>query len=240
MNEEVREWDDGQGGEMMDEGVKEMMDEEVKEWDDGWGEGVRWRTRGWGSENGRGEGVRWRWWTRRWRSEMYKEVREMKDKEVREWDEGGDEGVRKWNGGWGDGVTCRWWTRWWSEMMDQVMELDDEVREWDDGWGGEGVRWRMKRWGRWGRWRMRGWVSESVQLQEHLAHLLPPDTLSLVHSAVQCSSFPPEGVTGTSGYRFEYNLHLIKIPSQINRESIYKVGKSMPSCFHVMQFCTQF
>ena len=38
---------------------------------------------------------------------------------------------------------------------------------------------------------------------------------------VQCSSFPPEGVTGTSGYRFEYNLHLIKIPSHLNRESIY-------------------
>ena len=27
---------------------------------------------------------------------------------------------------------------------------------------------------------------------------------------LQCSSFPPEGVTGTSGYRFEYYLHLIK------------------------------
>ena len=29
---------------------------------------------------------------------------------------------------------------------------------------------------------------------------------------------PPEGVTDTSGYRFEYNLHLIKIPSHVNRE----------------------
>ena len=38
---------------------------------------------------------------------------------------------------------------------------------------------------------------------------------------MQCSSFPPEGVTGTSGYHFEYNLHLIKIPSHLNRESIY-------------------
>ena len=37
----------------------------------------------------------------------------------------------------------------------------------------------------------------------------------------QYSSFPPEGVTGTSGYRFEYNLHLIKIPSHINREITY-------------------
>ena len=34
---------------------------------------------------------------------------------------------------------------------------------------------------------------------------------------VQCSSFPPEGVTGISGYRFEYYLHLIKIPSHLNR-----------------------
>ena len=28
-------------------------------------------------------------------------------------------------------------------------------------------------------------------------------------------------MTGTSGYCFEYNLHLIKIPSHLNRESIY-------------------
>ena len=38
---------------------------------------------------------------------------------------------------------------------------------------------------------------------------------------MQYSSFPPEGVTGTSCYRFEYNLHLIKIPSHVSRESIY-------------------
>ena len=38
---------------------------------------------------------------------------------------------------------------------------------------------------------------------------------------VQYSSFPPEGVTGTSSYRFEHNLHLIKIPSHLYRESIY-------------------
>ena len=31
---------------------------------------------------------------------------------------------------------------------------------------------------------------------------------------------PQEGVTGTSAYRFEYNLYLIKIPSHVNRESI--------------------
>ena len=31
----------------------------------------------------------------------------------------------------------------------------------------------------------------------------------------------PRGVTGTSCYCFEYNLHLIKIPSHLNRESIY-------------------
>ena len=31
-------------------------------------------------------------------------------------------------------------------------------------------------------------------------------------------SFPPEGVTGTACYRFEYNFHLIKIPSHVNRE----------------------
>ena len=34
-------------------------------------------------------------------------------------------------------------------------------------------------------------------------------------------SFPPRGVTGTSSYRFEYDLHLIKIPSHLDRESIY-------------------
>ena len=28
-------------------------------------------------------------------------------------------------------------------------------------------------------------------------------------------------MTGTSGYRFEYDLHLIKIPSHLDRESIY-------------------
>ena len=38
---------------------------------------------------------------------------------------------------------------------------------------------------------------------------------------MQYSSFPPEGVTGTAGYRFEYNLPLIKIPSHLNRESMY-------------------
>ena len=35
--------------------------------------------------------------------------------------------------------------------------------------------------------------------------------------SVECST--PEGVTGTSGYRFEYNLHFIKIPSHLDRES---------------------
>ena len=34
-------------------------------------------------------------------------------------------------------------------------------------------------------------------------------------------SFPPRGMTGTSGYCFEYNLHLIKTPSHLNRESIH-------------------
>ena len=34
---------------------------------------------------------------------------------------------------------------------------------------------------------------------------------------MQCGSFLPEGVTGTSGYRFEYYLHFIKIPSHLNR-----------------------
>ena len=28
-------------------------------------------------------------------------------------------------------------------------------------------------------------------------------------------------MTGTAGYRFEYNLHLIKIPSHLDRESMY-------------------
>ena len=44
--------------------------------------------------------------------------------------------------------------------------------------------------------------------------------LSLART-VPALSFPPRGVTGTSGYCFEYNLHLIKIPSHLNRESIY-------------------
>ena len=38
---------------------------------------------------------------------------------------------------------------------------------------------------------------------------------------VQYCSFPPEGVNGTSGYRFEYNLYLIEIQSHLDRESIY-------------------
>ena len=45
---------------------------------------------------------------------------------------------------------------------------------------------------------------------------------------MQCSSFPPEGATGTSGYRFEYYLHLIKFPSQLNRESIYTGSGHVP------------
>ena len=32
-------------------------------------------------------------------------------------------------------------------------------------------------------------------------------------------SFPPRGVTRTSCYCFEYNFHLIKIPSHLNREA---------------------
>ena len=40
-------------------------------------------------------------------------------------------------------------------------------------------------------------------------------TLSRPHSAAL--SFLPEGVTGTSCYRFD-NLHLIKIPSHADRE----------------------
>ena len=38
-------------------------------------------------------------------------------------------------------------------------------------------------------------------------------------------SFPPRGVTGTSGYRFEYDLHLIKIPSHLDRESVLQCSK---------------
>ena len=34
-------------------------------------------------------------------------------------------------------------------------------------------------------------------------------------------SFPPRGVTETSGYRFEYDLHLIKIPSNLDGERIH-------------------
>ena len=36
---------------------------------------------------------------------------------------------------------------------------------------------------------------------------------------MQYCSFPPEGMTGTSGYHFEYSLHPIKIPSHLDRES---------------------
>ena len=49
---------------------------------------------------------------------------------------------------------------------------------------------------------------------------------------VQCSSFPPEGVPGTSVYHLKYYLHLIKIPSHLNRESI-----NMPThCSLVTQY----
>ena len=41
-------------------------------------------------------------------------------------------------------------------------------------------------------------------------------------------SFPPRGVTGTSGYCFEYDLHLINIPSHLDCESIYT-----PCCIYV-------
>ena len=51
---------------------------------------------------------------------------------------------------------------------------------------------------------------------------------------VQYCSFPPEGVTGTSGYRFEYNLHLIKIPSHLDRESIYSDYYSV--CMHLQVY----
>ena len=37
-------------------------------------------------------------------------------------------------------------------------------------------------------------------------------------------SFKTRGVTGTSCYRFEYNLHLIKIPAGIICERIYMYG----------------
>ena len=43
--------------------------------------------------------------------------------------------------------------------------------------------------------------------------------LSPWYSAVL--SFPPEGMTQTSCHCFEYSLHLIEIPSHVNRESIY-------------------
>ena len=46
--------------------------------------------------------------------------------------------------------------------------------------------------------------------------------ISRPYSAVL--SFPPRGVTETSCYCFEYNLHHIKIPSHLNRESIYTGG----------------
>ena len=48
--------------------------------------------------------------------------------------------------------------------------------------------------------------------------------------AVSALSFPPGGATRTSGYRFEYNLHLNKIPSHVNHESIYSlVPRPFPS-----------
>ena len=43
-------------------------------------------------------------------------------------------------------------------------------------------------------------------------------------------SFPPRGVTRTSCYRFEYDLHLIKILSHIDCESIYSGdGRASPT-----------
>ena len=46
-------------------------------------------------------------------------------------------------------------------------------------------------------------------------------------------SFPPRGMTGTSGYCFEYNLHLTKILSHLNCESIYSWAN-----YHACKTCT--
>ena len=58
-----------------------------------------------------------------------------------------------------------------------------------------------------------------------------PWFLQQISSYSAALSFPPRGVTGISCYCFEYNLHLIKITSHLNRESIrchfsYGVGVS--------------
>ena len=61
------------------------------------------------------------------------------------------------------------------------------------------------------------WVSKATR----------PASNNCLHR-VQYSSFPPEGVTGTSCYRFEYNLHLVKIPSHLNLESMYRFVLQKP------------
>ena len=52
-------------------------------------------------------------------------------------------------------------------------------------------------------------------------------------SPVRCRTFfPPRRLTGTSGYHFEYNLHLIKIPSHVNREITYSADSLRASALH--------
>ena len=47
-------------------------------------------------------------------------------------------------------------------------------------------------------------------------------------------------MTGNSGYRFEYYLHLIKIPSHVDRESIYTSNLLvLNACMYVLSLAGQ-
>ena len=51
-------------------------------------------------------------------------------------------------------------------------------------------------------------------------------------------TFPPRGVTRTSCYHFEYDLHLMNFSSQLNHESIYTKPPGPHIKFTLQQNCT--
>jgi len=65
------------------------------------------------------------------------------------------------------------------------------------------------------------YVTQQRELSKAASQRLPLRFFCIYRPYSAALSFPPRGVTGTSCYCFEYNLHLIKIPSHLNRESIY-------------------
>ena len=60
----------------------------------------------------------------------------------------------------------------------------------------------------------------TLSSKENFPRQRPALWLLRQHPYSAALSFPPRGMTGTSCYRFEYDLHLIKIPSHLDRENI--------------------